>query len=276
MYSDSELLELLRDAETEIIPLTSDAFDKHDAYPTKSTVSRRFGGWGAACEKAGVESGQVTSVSIRHNIERLYEAGEINNSEDFFQHDETTSAATFYTNFDSWRDAVDEIGIAAYDEYTDQDILNYIKQFYDEYGYISQKKFKYDDSYPSSSTAARRFGSWNEAVKGAGIEPNKMGVAAQEQPTGETQALLGSNWHKQREAALDRDGFQCRSCQATTNLHVHHTKPRHTYRSSTVFDIDESNTLDNLVTLCEDCHYNAHSGEPTPANEQTTLAPRIV
>lgn len=276
MYSKEELIKLLQKAEKEIIPLTSDDFDEHSDYPSKSTIKRKFGSWSNGCEEANVDSGQVTRKSISDKIERLVKSGEVKNSEEFFNHTETPSPTTFYKKFDSWRDAIDNLNIEAFDEYKDEDLIQSLKEFYNEYGYISAYKFKYDKSYPSSTTVSSRFGSWNEAVKAADIEPNKLGVAGKEENTDKKRKSFGSNWNKRREYTLDRDGFQCRSCDSYTDLNVHHIKPRHTYRSSDVFDIEDSNSFDNLVTLCESCHYDAHRGLDVPENQQTTLKPRIV
>ena len=54
-YSDTELLQLLRDLATEIDgPLTAAALEAAEEYPSLSTYKRRFGSWTAAKAKAGV------------------------------------------------------------------------------------------------------------------------------------------------------------------------------------------------------------------------------
>jgi hypothetical protein len=276
-YTKQELIQSLQRAEDEIIPLTSGSFDANSNYPAKSTVSKEFGSWSDACDKAGVESGQVTEKSILHSIETMYNAGEIENSEDFFQHDETIAPATFYKYFDSWRNAVDTIGIDANSHYSDDELLEYIREFEKEYGYVSQRKFKYTDEYPSSTTVNRRWGSWNNAVTDAGIMPNEIGVAADEEPCGLKEELFGSNWHTQRERALERDSFNCRECGSETDLCVHHDKPRVTYRDSNVFTIEEANNVNNLITVCTDCHYDIHGNKiSADLPQSSTLHPRVV
>lgn len=64
------------------------------------------------------------------------------------------------------------------------------------------------------------------------------------------ESYYGPKWKQQRTACLQRDGFACQNCAATENLHVHHWEP---YRFS--FD----NSLENLATLCADCHRDVHS-----------------
>ena len=55
------------------------------------------------------------------------------------------------------------------------------------------------------------------------------------------------------EAVLNRDNYTCQCCKTKKGiLHVHHI----IYRSNS-----GSDKMDNLITLCEDCHKKLHSGE---------------
>lgn len=58
----------------------------------------------------------------------------------------------------------------------------------------------------------------------------------------------GDDWRWQRNTALRRDNYTCQDCgrkRDSAHLAVHHLVP---YR------ISESNSLENLVTLCQSCH----------------------
>lgn len=61
---------------------------------------------------------------------------------------------------------------------------------------------------------------------------------------------FSGNWLR----AMQRDGFRCQRCGATTNLTVHHIDgrgwplPKH----------ERNDSLDNLVTLCNSCHTFVH------------------
>jgi 5-methylcytosine-specific restriction endonuclease McrA len=52
-----------------------------------------------------------------------------------------------------------------------------------------------------------------------------------------------------RKRVLERDGWRCQECGSTQNLHVHHMKPRSQLGGD---------TMDNLITLCADCHGKCH------------------
>lgn len=56
-----------------------------------------------------------------------------------------------------------------------------------------------------------------------------------------------------REEVLKRDGYACRKCGSKENLQIHHIK----YRSK-----GGSDDLNNLITLCEFCHWIVHKDEP--------------
>ena len=65
------------------------------------------------------------------------------------------------------------------------------------------------------------------------------------------QYIQSPAWKKLREAAISRDGGRCQTCHAMTNLEVHHcVYPR---KKGGVTQWEED-CLDNLTTLCKNCH----------------------
>lgn len=77
----------------------------------------------------------------------------------------------------------------------------------------------------------------------------------------------GPNWRNQRQLALERDEYRCRTCGSEARpgqgLHVHHLRPFREY--GYVPDRNEAyllaNDLDNLITLCPSCHRRAEQGQ---------------
>jgi DEAD/DEAH box helicase domain-containing protein len=70
----------------------------------------------------------------------------------------------------------------------------------------------------------------------------------------------GPNWAEQRRKARQRDRFRCRNCgrpeTSERQLDVHHLSPFRTfdYRPGQNDNYIQANHLDNLVSLCHDCH----------------------
>lgn len=61
-----------------------------------------------------------------------------------------------------------------------------------------------------------------------------------------------NEWQELREVVLDRDGEQCQGCGTKdAELHVHHIVP---------LGCGGTNTLRNLITLCDGCHGRIHGG----------------
>lgn len=68
----------------------------------------------------------------------------------------------------------------------------------------------------------------------------------------------GGEWQEQREKAIQRDSEKCRRCGVTReeernttgrDLHVHHIRKLKYFD-----DLSEGHSLDNLLTVCQDCH----------------------
>lgn len=51
------------------------------------------------------------------------------------------------------------------------------------------------------------------------------------------------------ERVKERDGHTCNECGTTSNLHAHHIVP---------LNRGGSDTMGNMVTLCQSCHGSAH------------------
>jgi DEAD/DEAH box helicase domain-containing protein len=67
----------------------------------------------------------------------------------------------------------------------------------------------------------------------------------------------GPNWQQQRQAARARDAYTCQVCGMTENgrmLEVHHKTPFRTFGA-----YREANKLENLITLCPNCHRRAET-----------------
>lgn len=64
----------------------------------------------------------------------------------------------------------------------------------------------------------------------------------------------GPSWERQRIQAFKRDGHRCTDCKKAGRLEVHHVLP---------LSEGGRNDLDNLKTLCRDCHISMHGRQIT-------------
>ncbi|HPH95927.1 MAG TPA: DEAD/DEAH box helicase [Anaerolineaceae bacterium] len=66
----------------------------------------------------------------------------------------------------------------------------------------------------------------------------------------------GPDWNRIRNQVRARDGYRCQACGAVemqkSAHHVHHKQPFRSFTSR-----EEANRLDNLITLCPNCHHKA-------------------
>ena len=62
-------------------------------------------------------------------------------------------------------------------------------------------------------------------------------------------ARLGGDQGRLKRRALDRDNWRCVRCGSPVDLEMHHVEP---------LDQGGPHSLDNVSTLCRDCHIDAH------------------
>lgn len=62
----------------------------------------------------------------------------------------------------------------------------------------------------------------------------------------------GAKWPEIRKKVRERDGFACQLCGMMENEREHHVHHKIPFR--TFMDSQEANRMENLITLCADCH----------------------
>ena len=106
-------------------------------------------------------------------IQFYEETGNIPTTHDFEKNCKYPHYDTYRNHFGSRNSALKMAGlnINIYTNTTDNELLNYLKKFYEETGNIPTKQdFVNDNRYPSVRPYITRFGSWTNALKISGID----------------------------------------------------------------------------------------------------------
>lgn len=129
-------------------------------------------------------------------------------------------------------------------KYSDEFLIECIQQWHSKEGKVpSHREFDSDASTPNSNTYADRFGSWNNAVVLAGLQPH---VKYYSKYYNNDRNLVTP---KLRFSILKRDSFKCAYCGGTPDLgyvlHVDHIDP--VANGGTTVE-------SNLITACNLCN----------------------
>lgn len=185
-YTDEELLDHIRNLADKLgkVPTQVEMRDYGDRHP--QTYHYRFGSWNNAIEQAGLdphtsrssgESSYTDEDLLTHIRELADELGRAPTMREMDDADGRPAPVTFSDRFGSWNEAIEQADFAPQPRgprriYSDEELLDHICEFADNLGRTPKYKEMQKAGPPSVDTMQRRFGSWNEAVEAAGLEPN--------------------------------------------------------------------------------------------------------
>lgn len=123
-----------------------------------------------------------TDIELLDYLKQFYEEnGRPPMKRDFIYNFRYPGFATYINHFGSWNRAIEMAGL--WDKrkkrqsilYTDDELLAYLKQFYEDIGRIpKQLDFNENPIYPSFGTYKKRFGSWQKALKLVNLDIDTM------------------------------------------------------------------------------------------------------
>lgn len=161
------------------VPTTED-IKQHSEY-SYPTYYYRLGGLKTARELAGIHTNQRqhSTVELLSELYRLTaELGHTPTTDDMTEHGQH-SAQTYRKRFDSWTDALDQAGLEQKeraDRVSDEEYLDTLREFADELDRTPRWQDMEASDYPDPTVYRKHFGSWNNALEQAGLEPNTSGV----------------------------------------------------------------------------------------------------
>lgn len=176
-YTDEQLLNYLKQfyEENDKVPIEND-FMINPKYPSSYIYHKRFGGWNKALEMVGLYDKKEKRISIQYTDNELLnylkkfflENGRTPEQNEFTDNNKYPYYSTYFNRFGSWNNAIKLAGldINYHASYTDNELLNYLRQFYNETGKIpTETDFKKNKKYPSYATYKKHFGGWQNALK---------------------------------------------------------------------------------------------------------------
>ncbi len=163
--------------------------NKLKGYPSADTFVNEFGGWNEALKAAGLKVNRIKEYSREELITYLQKAAkelghtptgnEINKLKGY------PSSTVFADQFGSWNKALEIAGLMINREkfnYSREELITYLKKAATELGHtptVSEiSKLK---NYPSRTAFVNQFGSWNKALRAAGLVINQAKIYSKEE-----------------------------------------------------------------------------------------------
>lgn len=185
-YTDEQLIAALRRA-ADGLGMTPSSIDikSMEGFPDPVTYLKRFGSWNEAVRAAGLRPRRIREYTDKELVEALKRAADRldrgPSMEEFGAMGGYPGAETIRKRFGSWDKALRKAGLEPMvvdrKKHTDDELLDALRRAADELGRTpTQKEIAAMDGYPSYMTYFKRFGSWNEALRLAGIEPRERHV----------------------------------------------------------------------------------------------------
>lgn len=224
---------------------------------TTCVYYQRFGSWNDALRECGFEPYEIHKIDRETLLEELLRlADDLGRtpSRNLMREKGKFDSKPYRRAFGSWNNALEEAGLEPIEikGRPEEELLDEIRRLAEELGKTPTSTEMWQKGEFSVTLYRNRFGTWNDAIRAAGLEPN--------QTEGFIPALYGPGWtEKKREKVRSRDGYQCCTCGKTQlehqrergqKLHVHHIIPAREYSESD----PRANATENLVTLCRFCH----------------------
>ena len=232
-----------------------------------STYERKFGSWNGALEKADCEINRQAVSDLRipqsELIDKLQnladELGQTPRRQDMIQ--QGPHGATVYQDkFGSWNNALEKAGleIRRQTNISNSDLLDELTRLADKLGQTPTKQHMHQQGCYGIKTYERRFNSWNDTLREAGLEINKYHDISKSDLLDELQNLadeLGrtpTQWDMFKQGAYTVGPYEQKFASWNDALREAGLEINAEY------NIDESNLLDELQNLADELGRTPH------------------
>ena len=178
LYSDEELIDLLK-AKAESLGRTPTKKDigSDESMPSANTYENRFGSWNKALKAAGLSlnnnfcSNEELISLLKAKAESL---GRTPTAKDINSDKSMPSVIVYINRFGSWNKSLEAAGLSLDNNlYSGEELIELLKAKAESLGRTpTMTDVKSDKSMPSAETYRSRFGSWQNALRAAGLSIN--------------------------------------------------------------------------------------------------------
>jgi len=186
------------------------SYADHGEYSVK-TYCKRFGGWNAALQAAGLEPNVELNVAEETLITALQEFAEDLSrppTTDEMDQDGPYTTGPYKRVFGNWNRALRRAGLeVTYPRnVSEEDLLSELRGLAQELGHVPRRDEMRDQGKWGGEIYQERFGSWNEALAAAGFEPNARWRIPREELIAELQALRKELGHPPTTTEMNEHG----------------------------------------------------------------------
>jgi len=230
---------------------------------TFDVYQKRFGSWNNAVEACGLDVNRevnITDSEVINDIQRI--------SEEYCDDDSPTSVDMkeygryseniYLFNETSWDEYLEKSGFESKYRISKQKLIQAINDLALKLDKTPSSRDMKEKGKYTPSPYRRVFGTWNNALEESGFDVIGH-VSGKEHPNWKEDSISSKerrkleNWSKR---VKNRDNYECQRCQKPrSNVRFAHHIKRRKNHPDIKFD------KDNGVTLCADCHAEAHEGD---------------
>jgi hypothetical protein len=241
MVSDENLIRDLQELAERLGSIPTAREMRNEGPWSAKTYINHFESWNNALKESGLKTRNVSKEELIEDMKEFAEElGHVPTREEM-EECGPWGGSTYESYFNSWNNSLECANLKT-NKLSNKKLLENLQEVAEELGKTptAREMKKFGPHCPK--TYQKHFGSWNNALEEAGFEPILT--------HGEGEYVYGSGWVEARQETLERDNYTCQVCAyRDKSNHVHHIKPRRKFD-----DVSKSNTLDNLITLCNSCH----------------------
>ncbi|MDL0122702.1 homing endonuclease associated repeat-containing protein [Halobacterium salinarum] len=185
-------------------------YGTHGEYSVK-TYCKRFGGWNSALRAAGFEPNVEMNLSEETLITALQgfaeKLGRPPTTDEMDRSGPYTSDS-YKRAFGTWNRALRQAGLAVHSvwDVSEEDLISELNSLAEELDHVPRKDEMRNQGKWSAAVYQERFGSWNEALRAAGFEPNERWRIPREELLAELRAVADDLGHPPTTTEMNEHG----------------------------------------------------------------------